>query len=47
VFNPFWSWAFANEMPDMNTLIGGSIILAAVVVSIATSRYSRPDTPHA
>ncbi len=47
VFNPFWSWAFANELPDLDTLIGGSIILAAVVVSIATSRYSPPDTPHA
>ena len=47
VFNPFWSWAFANETPDMNTLIGGSIIVAAVVVSIATSKYNRPDTPHA
>ena len=47
VFNPFWSWAFANELPDLDTLIGGSIILAAVVVSIATSRYNPPDTPHA
>ncbi|MEO9167041.1 MAG: DMT family transporter [Aestuariivirga sp.] len=47
VFNPFWSWAFVNELPDLGTLIGASIILAAVVVSIATSRYSPPDTPHA
>ena len=47
VFNPFWSWAFANEMPDMDTLIGGSIIVVAVVVSIANSKYNRLDTPHA
>ena len=47
VFNPFWSWAFANEMPDMDTLIGGSIIVVAVVVSIANSKYNRTDTPHA
>ena len=47
VFNPFWSWAFVNEIPDRDTLIGGSIIVAAVIISIATSTYRRPDTPHA
>jgi drug/metabolite transporter, DME family len=47
VFNPFWSWAFVNETPDVDTLIGGSIIVAAVIISIATSSYRRPDTPHA
>ena len=46
VFNPFWSWAFANEVPDRDTVVGGSIILAAVVVSIASGQIKRLDPAH-
>jgi len=28
---PLWVWLFINEVPAINTLIGGSIVLIAVI----------------
>ena len=39
VFNPFWSWLVVGEMPDTAAVIGGAIILGAVVVSIFGGQY--------
>jgi drug/metabolite transporter (DMT)-like permease len=39
VFNPFWSWAFAGEKPEIASLIGGAIILGAVVLSIGGGHF--------
>ena len=39
VFNPFWSWMVVGERPDAAALIGGAIILGAVVVSIFGGQY--------
>ena len=32
VFGPFWAWIFLNENPQFYALIGGSIILGAVLI---------------
>ena len=39
VINPFWSWAFAHEVPDKYSIIGGAIILAAVLLSVIGQRW--------
>lgn len=30
VFNPFWVWLAVGEMPTLNTVIGGGMIVLAV-----------------
>tara|TARA_B100000965_G_scaffold393124_1_gene403512 strand:+ start:1654 stop:2523 length:870 start_codon:yes stop_codon:yes gene_type:complete len=32
VFGPFWAWMFLKETPQLITLIGGSIIIIAVLI---------------
>jgi len=32
VLGPFWAWMFANENPPLSVLIGGSIVITAVVL---------------
>ena len=32
VFNPLWAWLVANELPPIWTFIGGTVILAAIVM---------------
>ncbi len=32
VLGPFWAWIFVNENPPLSVLIGGSIIITAVVM---------------
>ena len=32
VLGPFWAWMFANENPPFTVLIGGSIVITAVVI---------------
>ncbi len=34
VLNPLWPWWFVGEVPDRYTIVGGSIILGAVLLSI-------------
>ena len=31
VLAPFWVWLIVNETPEPNTLIGGSVILLALI----------------
>ncbi len=38
VINPLWPWLFVNEVPENSTLIGGSIILFAIVVCLFGNR---------
>lgn len=40
VLNPFWAWLGVGETPTLEAVIGGFIILAAVVFSIAAGRWS-------
>jgi drug/metabolite transporter (DMT)-like permease len=39
VINPFWSWAFVSEVPDRNSLIGGGVILIAVLMSVIAQQW--------
>ena len=32
VLGPFWAWLFVNENPPISVLIGGSIVITAVVI---------------
>ncbi len=34
VFGPFWAWMFLEEIPQFIELIGGSIIIIAVLIQI-------------
>lgn len=39
VINPLWPWLFVNEVPERSTVIGGSIILFAIVVCLFGNRF--------
>ena len=39
VFNPFWSWLAVGERPETASLIGGAIVLGAVIISIFGGQY--------
>jgi drug/metabolite transporter, DME family len=38
VLNPLWPWLVVNEKPERAALMGGSVIVAAVVISIVGDR---------
>ncbi len=40
VINPFWPWLFMGEIPERASFIGGSIILAAVFLSVLGSQIN-------
>ena len=31
VFGPLWAWLFINEIPPISVIIGGSIIISAIL----------------
>ena len=31
VFGPLWAWLFINEIPPTSVIIGGSIIISAIL----------------
>jgi len=39
---PLWVWLAFNEKPGVNTIIGGSIVFAAVIGHIVASQRSQP-----
>jgi drug/metabolite transporter (DMT)-like permease len=44
ILSPAWSWLGAGEIPSASAMIGGAIIIGAVLLSIAAGRRSvRPD----
>lgn len=42
---PLWVWLAFNEKPGINTLIGGGIVFAAVVIHIVLSQRRTPTVP--
>lgn len=42
VLGPLWVWIFLSEQPGVATLIGGSIVLAAVAVQAGASTEPQP-----
>jgi len=45
IINPFWPWLFLGEVPGRFEVIGGIVILAAVVVYIVGSQFQKPVRP--
>ncbi len=50
VLAPIWGWIFINEIPHVNTIIGGAIILSTIVINsiymvkVVKSRKTYNDT---
>jgi drug/metabolite transporter (DMT)-like permease len=36
-----WVWLFINEVPPLNVIIGGCIILSAVILKSLEERYNK------
>jgi drug/metabolite transporter (DMT)-like permease len=32
LFGPIWVWLFLNEIPPLSVLIGGAVIISAIVL---------------
>ena len=41
VFGPFWAWMFGNESPPISVLLGGSIVILAVVLQFLNKLTSK------
>jgi drug/metabolite transporter (DMT)-like permease len=37
VFGPLWAWLFINEIPPISVIIGGSIIISAILFEFVFS----------
>ena len=44
VLGPFWAWMFINENPPIHVLIGGSIVITAVVLQFLNIYFSKKQT---
>ena len=44
VLGPFWAWLFVNENPPISVLIGGSIVVTAVVIQFSNKFISKKQT---
>ena len=42
LLGPFWVWLFLNETASPNTLIGGSVLLVAIVGNAISGKRSKP-----
>ncbi|MEO6608402.1 MAG: DMT family transporter [Aestuariivirga sp.] len=42
VINPFWPWFFRGEVPGALEVIGGMVILMAVVIYVVGSHFEKP-----
>jgi len=43
VLGPFWVWFFLGEVASNNTIVGGSILLIAIVVNALTGKRKKPS----
>jgi drug/metabolite transporter (DMT)-like permease len=41
VFGPLWAWLFINEIPPVSVLIGGSIIISAILFEFFFSQKKK------
>ena len=44
VLGPFWAWMFVNENPPLTVLIGGSIVITAVVIQFLNKFISEKQS---
>jgi len=43
IFGPLWAWLFINEKPPLIVLIGGSIVLLAVLLQFSNKFFSKKE----
>ena len=41
VFGPLWAWLFINELPPISVLLGGGIIISAILFEFFFSPKKR------
>lgn len=46
VLGPLWAWLFANEAIGRETLLGGSVVIAALVMNELAGRHRRAAVTH-
>ena len=44
VLGPLWAWMFVNENPPISVLIGGSIVISAVVIQFLNKFITKKET---
>jgi drug/metabolite transporter (DMT)-like permease len=45
VLNPFWTWLVVDEVPAMNAIWGGLLILVGVLISVIAGRKPQASAP--
>ncbi len=45
VFAPIWAWLFLNEVPGSTVLVGGGIVIFAIVLNALTGIRHKPALP--
>ena len=43
IFGPLWAWIFINEKPPLIVLIGGSIVLSAVLLQFVSKFFIKKE----
>ena len=43
IFGPLWAWIFINEKPSLIVLIGGSIVLSAVLLQFLNKFFTKKE----
>jgi len=43
VLNPLWPWLVVGELPERSAFLGGSVIIAAVLLSIFGNQLLKPS----
>ena len=43
IFGPLWAWVFINEQPPLIVLIGGSIVLFAVLLQFVSKFFIKKE----
>ncbi|OED41342.1 hypothetical protein AB833_10040 [Chromatiales bacterium (ex Bugula neritina AB1)] len=46
VFAPVWAWWFLNELPGHTVVLGGGIVVFAIVLNALTGLRHKPALPH-
>ena len=46
MLGPLWVWLVMGEEPSGHALIGGAIVIAALVMNFALKRRRLPAAPH-
>ena len=43
LFGPIWVWIFLNEIPPLSVLIGGIVIISAIVLKSFDKKYLKTN----